>query len=79
MPIHKVARTVEIEEDDGFTCDRCGTRYVTLEQGCVIKHRFGYHSPRDGDEFEAVICEECLVALVSTWPTATLKPSRPTL
>ncbi|PKM43779.1 MAG: hypothetical protein CVV05_13025 [Gammaproteobacteria bacterium HGW-Gammaproteobacteria-1] len=31
------------------------------------------HSKRDGNEFEAVVCEECLIQLASEWPTAMLQ------
>lgn len=73
MAIKKLVRLVGVESDDGFVCDRCGNDYASLEQGCVMAHRFGYHSTRDGDEFEAVVCEGCLVALADEWKTATLR------
>lgn len=73
MPIKKLVKLVEIESDDGFICDRCGNDYASLEQGCMMSHHFGYHSSRDGDEFEAVVCEECLVALAGEWTTAILR------
>lgn len=47
MPIHKTTKPVEIEEAEGFACDRCGRNYADLEQGCVIKHLFG-----NSDEFQ---------------------------
>jgi hypothetical protein len=36
MPIKKIVKTITIESDDGFICDRCGHDYTSLEQGCVI-------------------------------------------
>jgi hypothetical protein len=73
MPVKKIVKTVAIEVEDGFSCDRCGHTYSDMEQGTVIRHRFGYHSERDGDEFEAVICEDCLIKLAAEWQTAILR------
>ena len=73
MPVKKIVKTVAVEADDGFVCDRCGRSYADMEQGAVIRHRFGYHSKRDGDEFEAVVCENCLIQLATEWQTAILR------
>lgn len=73
MPIKKIVKTVASEADDGFVCDRCCRSYADMAQGTVIRHRFGYHSKHDGDEFEAVICEDCIIKLAAEWQTAILR------
>jgi len=54
----------------GMTCDVCG---MTDPNGCndfVLRHTFGFGSPRDGDMVEAAICDNCLEGILRGVPGA---------
>lgn len=61
-------KTIIIEKEYGFCCDRCGEiidySNSTRTDSFKIDYSFGYGTEYDGDSIVAYICDNCLIDIV---------------
>lgn len=56
----------KIKQPKEYNCLKCGKKVVELEagfdfyEGCLFSMYAGYGSSHDGEEFNVMICDECL-------------------
>ena len=55
---------------DGMVCDVCKAEDLNGCSDFVLRHTFGYGSPRDSETVEAAICDICLEKILQGVPGA---------